>query len=441
MGIGDRNRKRLGTWDEAFRSLIPVIRQESVRVADYTQVLFNKACTMPCYIKGSGRPEYLFEEYAEVAYKCGFYHQIGKSLLPEDLQVWNSSYSDDERKLYFSYTTDGRELVARLQGDAEDDEENTTLSCLMIREACEQHMERWDGSGYPKGRERDQISLIAQIVGLAKALDDLACGTRSENPFEEALGILNYKRGTWFSDHLIDTMKECRVELKEVYKKYIQYTQTVPRTVPLVEMRAGRPFGLKYRAVRLNGNLSNQYEAVPWFNGVGEEEGQLVTMKQVEGAMERTGLLRDVGFYLLYEAADTLLRLHNWGVDGHALIVHMFAPFYRDPTVPEKLEQFFKDQPIAKRRLRLTISGRFLDEAAPFQKMGIPFLLNGYRPEQIHPSQLLDAGFDYVRISKKITDPEERAQLAEELMRYGVTIVESDETEVQLAEEDWVHQL
>ena len=68
-------------------------------------------------------------------------------------------------------------------------------------------------------------------------------------------------------------------------------------------------------------------------------------------------------------------------------------------------------------------------------------MLNGYRPEQIPPSQLMDAGFDYVRISKKITDPEERAQLAEELMRYGVTIVESDETEVQLAEEDWVHQL
>ncbi len=441
MGIGDRNRKKFGSWDEAFRGLIPVIRQESVRVADYTQVLFNKACTMPCYIKGSARPAFLFEEYAEVAYKCGFYHQIGKSLLPEDLQQWKTDYSEEERKLYFSYTADGRELVARLQGDAEDDEEHTTLSCLMIREACEQHMERWDGSGYPKGRERDEISLIAQIVGLAKALDNLVCGTRSENPFEEALGILNYKRGTWFSDNLIDTMKECRAELKEIYKKYIQYSQTVPKTVPLVEMRADRPFGLKYRPVRLNGNLSNQYEAVPWFKGVAEEEGQLITMKQVEGAMERTGLLRDVGLYLLYEAADTLLRLYNWGVDGHALIVHMFAGFYRDPTVPERLEQFFKDQPIAKKRLRLTISGRFLDQAAPFQRMGIPFLLNGYRPEQIHPSQLLDAGFDYVRISKKITDPEERAQLTEELMRYGVTIVESDEAEVQLAEEDWVHQL
>ena len=115
MGIGDRNRKKISSWDEAFRSLLPVIRQESVRVADYVQVLFLKACTMPCYTKGSGRPTFLFEEYGDVAYKCGLYHQIGKALLPADYQVWQQDFSEEERNLYYSYTTDGRELVARLR--------------------------------------------------------------------------------------------------------------------------------------------------------------------------------------------------------------------------------------------------------------------------------------------------------------------------------------
>ena len=32
------------TWDEAFRGLVPAVRQQSVRVAAYTQVLFLQAC-------------------------------------------------------------------------------------------------------------------------------------------------------------------------------------------------------------------------------------------------------------------------------------------------------------------------------------------------------------------------------------------------------------
>ena len=37
-------RKEYETWDEAFRGLAPAIRQQSVRVAAYTQVLFVQAC-------------------------------------------------------------------------------------------------------------------------------------------------------------------------------------------------------------------------------------------------------------------------------------------------------------------------------------------------------------------------------------------------------------
>ena len=37
-------RKEYETWDEAFRGLAPVIRQQSVRVAGYTQALFVQAC-------------------------------------------------------------------------------------------------------------------------------------------------------------------------------------------------------------------------------------------------------------------------------------------------------------------------------------------------------------------------------------------------------------
>lgn len=441
--MGSQNQTKIKSWDEAFRRLLPVIRQESVRVADYTQILFAKACTMQCYTKSSESPACLSEEYVDVAYKCGLYHQIGKALQPEENQLWRDDFTEEEKHDYYAYTTEGRELVARLHGDADDDDdENTPVSFLMVREACEQHLERWDGTGFPRGREREEISFIAQVVSLAKELDRLVCTTRSENPFEEAMGELLYRKGTWFSANLIDTMRECRAQLRETYKKYIHYTRTIYRPVPLVELRPERPFGLRYRTVQLNGAPSQMYEAVPWFKGVAEDEGLQVTMKHVERPLQRIGLLRDVSMYLLYEAADTVLRLESWdAAPQQGLIVHMSTLFYSDSGARDVLEKLFADQPIMKKHLRLTVSGRFLDEAEPFLEMGIPFLLNGYRPQQMAPSQLLEAGFDFVRISKKISDSAERAALSEELQRYGITVVESDETMPLLTEEEWIRQL
>lgn len=440
MGIGDRKKKKYRTWDDAFRGLIPVIRQQSVRVADYTQVLFAKACEMPCYTKGSNRPPYLFEEYIEVAYKCGLYHQIGKAMLPEESQIWSEYSTEEEKDLYRSYTTEGKSLVARLQGDDEDDED-ITVSCQMIRDACEQHKERWNGIGYPRGRERDEISLIAQIVGLARELDKLASGTRSENPFEEAVGSLIARKGTWFSDNLIETMKDCRTELKEVYKKYIQYTETVPKTVPLVEIRAERPFGLSYRSVPVNGEEAGMYEAVPWFRGVVDKAGEIIPMRQVKDALIRTALLQDVTLYLLYEASDTLIRLKNWGFEKDGLLVPVFSAYYREEKGLEKLLKMFEDQQIDKKYLKLTVTANHLEEVAPYMEQGITFVLDSYHPDRVSLAEIQESGITYVRISREVTDTVQRVKISKELQRYGITVVGRNPAYELFTEEELIRYL
>ena len=47
MDTDNRKRKKIRSWDDAFRELAPAVRQQSVRVADYTQVLFERACQEP----------------------------------------------------------------------------------------------------------------------------------------------------------------------------------------------------------------------------------------------------------------------------------------------------------------------------------------------------------------------------------------------------------
>ena len=224
-------RKEYETWDEAFRALAPIIRQQSVRVASYTQVLFVQACASSWGRHTPEGVERMNGKYAELAYKCGMYHQIGKALVPTEYQILQRDFTDEEIAVYRKYTTDGRQLVARLQektlrakakrlGTEEMATEN--IPWLMIRETCQQHMERYDGSGYPDGRRGDEISPIAQIVGLAKELDRLASETKSETPFSEAYDYLVGLSGTVYSPELIKVLEKAHDKCREVYEKYIQ---------------------------------------------------------------------------------------------------------------------------------------------------------------------------------------------------------------------------
>ena len=59
-------RKEYDTWDEAFRALAPVIRQQSVRVASYAQVLFVQACASSYGTKTADGAERMNGKYAEL---------------------------------------------------------------------------------------------------------------------------------------------------------------------------------------------------------------------------------------------------------------------------------------------------------------------------------------------------------------------------------------
>ncbi len=69
--------------------------------------------------------------------------------------------------------------------------------------AC--HHERWDGSGYPFGIEREQIALEARIVGLVDVYDALSSRRVYKRPWMEAdvLGYLKEQGGQHFDPVLV----------------------------------------------------------------------------------------------------------------------------------------------------------------------------------------------------------------------------------------------
>lgn len=341
--------------------------------------------------------------YADLAYKCGMYHQIGKALVPPEYQVWQPDFTEEERAVYRKYTTDGRALATALQegGGREKRRETKNIPWRMIRESCEQHMERWDGSGYPAGRKGPTISPIAQIVGIAKELDRLVSQTRSETPFEDAYRTLVAQSGEEWSPALITVLEQAKEKCRAVYEKYIHYTLTLPMTVPLVLKRKDRPMGLKYRPLvsGIDGAVTG-YEAIPWFAGLPDGSEDTEGVADIEEMLRRNDLIADVSFYLLYEAADALLRVENCKIPCSGVLVDMMPAFYTLESQLERLDQLYRDQPIPKEKLLLTIPADFLmsldmaraDMLRRYTRHGVRLAAEGYDPGKLPPEKLRDLG-------------------------------------------------
>jgi HD-GYP domain-containing protein (c-di-GMP phosphodiesterase class II) len=76
--------------------------------------------------------------------------------------------------------------------------------------ACFQHHERWNGSGYPKGLKGNAISEYAQIISIADVYDRLIAGMphRRPTPVYYAVAILNKAAGEYFSPAIIDKFNQ-----------------------------------------------------------------------------------------------------------------------------------------------------------------------------------------------------------------------------------------
>lgn len=87
--------------------------------------------------------------------------------------------------------------------------ENHTLSPEIVN-ACFQHHERWNGSGYPMGLKGNAICEYAQIISIADVYDRLIVGMphRLPTPIYYAVAILNKAAGEYFNPAIIDKFNQ-----------------------------------------------------------------------------------------------------------------------------------------------------------------------------------------------------------------------------------------
>lgn len=106
----------------------------------------------------------------QTLHRGGFLHDIGMLTIPDAVLRKPAPLEPEEFALVKAHTVVGDALCANLR------------SLQAVRPIVRHHHERLDGSGYPDGLRGDEISLLAQIIGVVDVYDALT----SQRPYQAA---------------------------------------------------------------------------------------------------------------------------------------------------------------------------------------------------------------------------------------------------------------
>lgn len=144
---------------------------------------------------------------------AGLLHDIGKSLIPDDLLNKQGRLTDEEYDLLCQHAKLGYDLLKPLPLDSR------------IKKAALMHHERCDGSGYPEKSTTDDIDDFAHIIAIADVYDAMTAARTYRaplSPFQviaefEKDGLQKYKPKyiLTFLEHIASTYQNNHVLLSD----------------------------------------------------------------------------------------------------------------------------------------------------------------------------------------------------------------------------------
>lgn len=128
-------------------------------------------------------------------YRGGFLHDVGKIGIPDSILFKPGQLTAEEWVVMRSHVTRGEEICRHLK------------SLSPVLPIIRHHHERWDGSGYPDGLQKNQIPLFARVVQIADIYDALTSPRAYKPAFssDKALRVIEEEtsRG-WRDPEIVD---------------------------------------------------------------------------------------------------------------------------------------------------------------------------------------------------------------------------------------------
>jgi len=137
---------------------------------------------------------------------AGFLHDVGKTQIPEHILNKPSKLTDEEFEQMKLHTVYGRRLL----------EETGMPDLRIVGEVVEQHHERYDGKGYPRGLQGNQISKLAAIITVVDSYDAMTVDRvyQKGRPQEEAMREIERWSGTMYHPEIVRAFLSIASETK-----------------------------------------------------------------------------------------------------------------------------------------------------------------------------------------------------------------------------------
>ena len=176
------------------------------RVAWYARLLAEKLDLHPKQIR--------------IIYQFSPLHDIGKVAIPDRILQKPGPLSPEEWETMKRHVTYGEQVLGKLIEQNPKGSlyaQSLTSALRMIAD----HHERWDGTGYPRGKKNEEISLEGRILSLADNFDALTT-VRPYKPafsFEKSLRIIEQSKESQFDPYLVELFISLRKEIENIYEK------------------------------------------------------------------------------------------------------------------------------------------------------------------------------------------------------------------------------
>jgi len=160
------------------------------------------------------------DEFVQNIYLVAPLHDIGKVAIPDGILLKPGRLTDAEFEIMSTHTTLGAQAV------------DTVLELCdfelfrMAKRVILCHHERFDGKGYPRGLQRDEIPLEARIMTLADIYDALLSERvyKAAFSYEDAKTEIRNHAGTRFDPDMVEVMLRHIEKFETVHQKFREGT-------------------------------------------------------------------------------------------------------------------------------------------------------------------------------------------------------------------------
>ncbi len=145
-------------------------------------------------------------------------HDIGKVGIRDEILLKPGRLTTEEFEEMKRHTLYGSETIRQAKNFLGED------SFLQIAdEIALNHHERWDGAGYPRGFRGEQIPIPGRLMALADAYDAIISvrGYQPSMSHEEAVRIIEGRRGTHFDPDIVDAFLEVTEEFRKISERFV----------------------------------------------------------------------------------------------------------------------------------------------------------------------------------------------------------------------------